>query len=140
MPYKDRERQLEAQAEHYKQNKDTYNSRRKTSRDYKKHYIEQIKTEKGCLVCGYNKHYAALDIHHINEVEKTYRPAKLHHTSFDYIDNELSNCMVLCRNCHAEHHAGHINANDYAIPITEYKTYQTFDKGRRFSKKDLTSP
>ena len=134
MPYKDKEKQLESQRKHYIENKEIYNNRRRVARSYKKDYVVSFKTEKGCLVCGYNKHYSCLDLHHINEDEKEKDPSRVHYCSFKTIDEELSKCIVLCRNCHAEHHAGLIDASVYAVPITDYNTYNEWDKKKRFTK------
>lgn len=136
MPYKDREIRLEAQRQHYICNKNIYKTRRKLKKANRKAYLEKLKLEKGCLVCGYKKCSASLVFHHINESLKTIGPSKMitDNWAFKRIDKELENCMVLCHNCHSEHHYGTLNAHDYKIPISEYITYNTFNKKQKFPK------
>jgi hypothetical protein len=59
-----------------------------------------------CSVCGYDKNLAALDIHHVDPTIKEYRldTCNLAKKSLSDIEQELSKCVVLCRNCHSEHH------------------------------------
>lgn len=137
MPYKDAEAQRAAQKKHYADNADTYKTRRTTGRAYRKDYLIALKNESGCQVCGYNRSHWALDFHHLNEAEKKYTPSKLHYAGFKNIDRELENCMVLCTNCHREHHAGVIDANAQARPISEYQVFSTWDKTKRFRKNSL---
>jgi len=48
---------------------------------------------KACIKCGYDKEPKILGVHHIDENRK---------------NNELSNLMVLCPNCHSLEHLKHI--------------------------------
>jgi len=56
--------------------------------------------EKGgkCSVCGYNKCYAALDFHHIEN--KTTTLSKILHYSIDKVKAEADKCILVCANCH----------------------------------------
>lgn len=88
----------------------------KQSTDRQKH-LKQIAVDyKGgkCCVCGYRKHIGALDFHHINRSAKDFMLSHYSCTSFnDKIKKELDKCICVCRNCHAEIHAGLIT-----IPIS----------------------
>jgi len=57
-----------------------------------------------CMVCGYSKCDQALVFHHIGEKEFTVSGA--HGRAWKYVKKELSKCVLLCANCHAEVHAG----------------------------------
>lgn len=62
-----------------------------------------------CKVCGYNKCIEAFDIHHTNEDNKTLTFASSWGLSWEKLEKELDQCMLLCSNCHRELHAGLIN-------------------------------
>lgn len=66
-----------------------------------------------CLVCGYSKYSCSLDIHHIDPTKKD--PGFSHHRSWAWnrLEEELKNCVLLCRNCHAATHNGEINLSKY---------------------------
>jgi hypothetical protein len=107
MPYKDPERQRQAQREHYERNKANYLKR---TQDYKgriRRELAHYKAERGCANCGIDIP-VVLVFHHVDEIEK-----------IDTISNmagdargrkmiwaEVAKCIVLCQNCHMIHHAG----------------------------------
>lgn len=66
-----------------------------------------------CSICGYdNINPACYDFHHINPLEKEYWPSKLiRTTNIEKIRKELSKCILVCKNCHADIH--------HALPINE---------------------
>lgn len=55
-----------------------------------------------CSVCGYNKCLGALDFHHVNPDEKDF--ALSGKTKWEDMKKELDKCVLLCANCHREHH------------------------------------
>jgi len=60
-----------------------------------------------CVCCGYKKTNNALEFHHLNSLEKDFCISSARFTTFDdRIINELNKCALVCRNCHAEIHAG----------------------------------
>jgi len=65
-----------------------------------------------CIECGYNKHTCALDIHHIDPSIKDKNFNHMRGWCKERILNEIKNCVLLCRNCHAEVHSGHIVLKD----------------------------
>jgi 5-methylcytosine-specific restriction endonuclease McrA len=91
--------------EHYINNKDIYI---KGMLKFKAWFIE-LKTNSKCNRCGYNKHPAALDFHHIIPSEKnfaiTIRGFK--GKNKDEILKEIAKCEVLCSNCHRIEHVKH---------------------------------
>lgn len=68
-----------------------------------------------CRGCGYHKCLAALDFHHRNPREKDFEISSFQSTAEAGVQNtqsavrlqrELDKCVLLCKNCHAETHAG----------------------------------
>ena len=59
-----------------------------------------------CSECGYNKNLAALEFHHVNPKEKeTQLDARtLTNRTWEFILKEAEKCILICSNCHAEHH------------------------------------
>ena len=77
------------------------------NRKYQKKMVEliqRIKLSVGCQFCGYDKCAYCLDLHHINENDKTINFADLRFTSIPKLKSEIEKCVVLCRNCHTELH------------------------------------
>jgi 5-methylcytosine-specific restriction endonuclease McrA len=64
-----------------------------------------------CFVCGYNKFQGSLDFHHVNPKEKDFGIARVASNSFESLKGELDKCILLCKNCHYEVHAGLIDLN-----------------------------
>lgn len=58
-----------------------------------------------CCRCGYDRHYAALQFHHLDPRQKDVSWAKLRLRSWTKIRAELDKCELLCANCHAVEHA-----------------------------------
>jgi hypothetical protein len=65
-----------------------------------------------CVECGYNKHTCSLDIHHLDPSIKDKNFNHMRGWCKERILNEIKSCTLLCRNCHAEVHAGHIVLKD----------------------------
>lgn len=57
-----------------------------------------------CKICGFDKSFAAMDLHHRDPSEKEYTPSKMRNYSRESIEKELSKCDLLCSNCHREIH------------------------------------
>lgn len=68
----------------------------------KKHSIDGLKIN-GCAICGYDKCLESLDFHHANPEDKKFRIATGNHTK-EKILEEMSKCILLCKNCHFEIH------------------------------------
>lgn len=83
-------------------------------RDFKQKCVEYRGGK--CVSCGYNKTNNALEFHHLNPLEKDFSISSARFTTFDQrIIKELDKCALVCRNCHAEIHAGLINLLPYKI-------------------------
>lgn len=71
--------------------------------------IKSVFGEKpSCLLCGYDRCFAALDFHHRDPAEKEHNIATmlLGSPAKGKLEKELKKCVVLCATCHREYHAG----------------------------------
>jgi transposase len=60
-----------------------------------------------CLICGYNRHPAALQFHHLDPSKKSFGLGVRGITrSLSRLREEAAKCALLCANCHAEVEAG----------------------------------
>jgi len=59
-----------------------------------------------CMRCGYDRNLAALTWHHLDPCLKSFDLdlRTLSNRSIDVIEREVSKCVLLCANCHAEAH------------------------------------
>lgn len=57
-----------------------------------------------CIKCGYSKSYQALDFHHLKPEDKSFTISKNLNIRWSFLKNELDKCILLCANCHREHH------------------------------------
>jgi hypothetical protein len=64
--------------------------------------VQKYKMLKGCCICGFNKHYSALDFDHINRDKKIKNVSRLvtDTCSWKTVVEEIKKCRVLCANCH----------------------------------------
>lgn len=116
MPYKDKEKQKQCQADWYQKVKNT-KKRRDTTALSKKALVEKnqdvVRNAKkyGCQICGYNKCIGSLDFHHADPKEKDLtisRAIRIWGTK--RLTEEINKCIVLCANCHRELHYNQNNA------------------------------
>lgn len=60
-----------------------------------------------CQVCGHDRCNNVLEFHHKDETKKRFGISQKGYTrSRERVKQELSNCYLLCANCHREAHAG----------------------------------
>ena len=60
-----------------------------------------------CALCGYARHSAALQFHHLDPMTKSFGLGVRGITrSIAKLREEASKCVLLCANCHAEVEAG----------------------------------
>ncbi|MEX0649775.1 MAG: HNH endonuclease [Candidatus Andersenbacteria bacterium] len=60
-----------------------------------------------CMICGYTRSAAALELHHVNPKEKSFSLSKRGLTrSWEKTKAEADKCVLICSNCHKEVHAG----------------------------------
>jgi len=60
----------------------------------------------GCSNCSYNKNYSVLEFHHVDESTKSFNLdlRSLSNRTMSKIKDEADKCILLCANCHREHH------------------------------------
>lgn len=62
-----------------------------------------------CVLCGYDRHPAALHFHHVDPAAKSFALSRQGVTrSFAEAAVEADKCVLLCGNCHAEVEAGDV--------------------------------
>jgi len=71
-----------------------------------------------CIRCGYNLP-EAIDFHHIDPSTKSFGIAESP-CSFNALKTELQKCAPLCKNCHAEFHAGRFDLEPYLHKIPKF--------------------
>lgn len=82
-----------------KASKKIYKNRFSKNREY----VNNYKLSRGCYVCGYNKHHAALDFDHIDRSGKRFNiSSKVPSLSLESLNLEIKKCKVICANCHRE--------------------------------------
>jgi hypothetical protein len=85
--------------------------------DFKKKCAEYKGSK--CVCCGYDKYIGSLDFHHLDPNKKDFTISHFRNTSFTKnevkIKKELDKCILVCRNCHGEIHAGIIDVNPCQI-------------------------
>lgn len=59
-----------------------------------------------CQICGYNKSIYSLDFHHRDPNQKDFGIGTGHTRAWNKVKAELDKCILVCRNCHGEIHAG----------------------------------
>jgi Helix-turn-helix domain len=71
-----------------------------------------------CVLCGYDRHPAALHFHHIDPATKSFIVSRQGVTrSFREATAEADKCVLLCGNCHAEVEAGHVQLPADVLPL-----------------------
>jgi hypothetical protein len=74
-------------------------------RKQKREHVNAYKLAYGCCKCGYNKCTNALHFHHTHDKTKEISRMVQQSYSMDRLVEEMRKCIILCANCHAEHHA-----------------------------------
>lgn len=59
-----------------------------------------------CIKCGYDKSVAAMDFHHLDPTKKDFQISGGKSIGWDKIRAELDKTILICKNCHSEHHNG----------------------------------
>lgn len=82
-------------------------------KDTRREVIDRLKN--ACVVCGYNRCKTALEFHHLDETIKESEVSTMlaSKKSLVLINEEIKKCIVLCSNCHREHHAGMLDLTPY---------------------------
>lgn len=99
MPYKDPERQKEAQRMHYLNNKEIYANKNKTYRERVRQYVKDVKESSPCLDCGVKYPYYVMEFDHLHSKTKTVSWLTSRGT-IDQVIEEIKKCELVCSNCH----------------------------------------
>ena len=103
MPYKDAEKQKQAQQKHYRENKDkVYRASRSTTLKKRK-LVYEYKESKPCADCNnFYPHYV-MDLDHKDPSKKDLNIAQMiTRRGIVKLQEELEKCEVVCANCHRE--------------------------------------
>jgi hypothetical protein len=73
-----------------------------------------------CQLCGYNKAITALELHHLQPLEKELTISHNTNLAWAKIREELPKCILVCANCHREIHANISIAPIYSSFNEEY--------------------
>lgn len=109
-----------------------YNTKYSQKKDYHgtliKYFLIQKRGGK-CEKCGYNKNISALEFHHLDPSKKefTLDSRNLERHSDEEILKEFDKCVLLCANCHAEHHHPELE-------ISNIDNIKTICKGIKYRK------
>lgn len=84
--------------------KDTSKRYEKARRDRNKLWIQKLKDDLSCEICGESRSWV-LDFHHKDPKNKDHGVADMViRYSKERVLNEVKKCMVLCANCHRDIH------------------------------------
>lgn len=83
--------------------KDCANKQQKKRRQYITTLVKRYKLRKGCEICGYKEHFAALQLDHLDPKEKERALSRMQTYNILRVKSEIRKCRVLCANCHAVH-------------------------------------
>lgn len=99
MPYRDPEKQKEAQRRHYIDNKEKYSKRNKTYREKVRDYVRREKESSPCMDCGIKYPYYVMEFDHLHSKEKTVSWLASRGTMNQVVE-EIKKCDLVCSNCH----------------------------------------
>lgn len=100
MPYKDPEKQKQAQHESYLKKKEQYLLYGRSYKESRREYIRQSKLGKPCVDCGVHYPYYVMDYDHRDPTTKTTNLARMPRHSLESIQKEIDKCDLVCANCH----------------------------------------
>lgn len=92
--------------------------RRGAARKIRLMQMKEIK----CMVCGYNKNYAALSFHHRDPKTKSHSLdlRNCSNKSWNSLIKEADKCDLVCMNCHMEIHHPELDANSSNNKMNEF--------------------
>lgn len=92
-------------------NKKSYQKQQERGLNRKLSFIDKLGGK--CQSCGYDKNASALVFHHKNENTKSFQLdiRYFSNKTLSALEEEVNKCMLLCHNCHSEHHYPHMEMN-----------------------------
>jgi hypothetical protein len=101
MPYKDPEKQKEAQRRHYAANSGKYIESSRRARDRKRELMKELKSGP-CVDCGVSYPYYVMHFDHIGTDKVADVSKLLTLKAWQTVLDEIAKCELVCANCHAE--------------------------------------
>lgn len=107
MPFLDKEKQRQASAKWYRENRERQKKNVKRRQQALRQQFTAYKQTKRCLHCG-ESDYVCLEFHHIDPRTKDVEPSQMINNkgwSFEKVISHLEQCCItLCSNCHKKVH------------------------------------
>lgn len=91
----------------------------------KRKIIDQIKLDRGCMDCGYNKYPFVLQFDHVRGQKQFTIGTSIGNRPLQALLDEIEKCDVVCGNCHAvrtwsaTHYAGENSQKDSPLQSSE---------------------
>ena len=98
----------------------SYPAQKRRGLTRKLHFVNQLGGE--CSHCGYAKNLAGLAFHHLGGKEFQLDVRSLSNRKLEPILSEISKCILLCHNCHAEEHNPNLDLAKMLIEPTALTT------------------
>lgn len=79
-----------------------------------------------CVICGYSKNTAALELHHLDKTKKlfSFGSIRANPIAWSKICEELKKCILVCANCHREIETGEVDDSIYTSSFdSKYEDY-----------------
>ena len=95
----------ERSRERYKTDLEFRNRRNKHNAEVRKRakeYLDHIRNSSACSSCGDKDHPWRLDFHHVDPKQKIKKVTGCQ--TIKTIQKEMKKCVLLCANCHRDHH------------------------------------
>jgi len=99
MPYKNKQKQQEAQHNSYVRNRELYVEKKVRDRKKKRSYIQELK-KVACMDCHNFFPPYAMDFDHREGEDKKMGVAELCNFSWARLLAEIEKCDIICSNCH----------------------------------------
>jgi 5-methylcytosine-specific restriction endonuclease McrA len=101
------EARKQTNAKYYAKNRSDFRRRNAEYTRKNREFLVTYKLDHGCARCGFNGHPAALEFHHLNPAEKSFRLSEANTGTYgmEKILEEIAKCEILCANCHRIVHA-----------------------------------
>jgi len=103
MPYKDKEKQREAQRRWAAANRDTTYKHREANRRRNKERVREIKEASPCTDCNQFHRYYVMDFDHVTGTKMNNVATMMNeNAAWSRIVAEIDKCELVCANCHRD--------------------------------------
>lgn len=86
-----------------------------------------------CIVCKYDKCIGALEFHHVDPSTKNFSIGTFYdEEKLKKVFDELDKCVVLCSNCHKEHHYGLISTEELSVCLISKRQNAELDRREEY--------